>query len=195
MKDTESSSRPSYDLAELTQAVSECQQGNPKDLLELYHRYAYDKILRMFRQKVPSPMTSDDLANEVAIHVARPVGSKEFESIPRFVGFCVTIAQNIVKDWHRKYRKEDKVTGPSLDDGNESIGLSSDRYDLGTRQTTILRRLNMLPPRQAQAIRLEVAGYTGEEAAEFLGTNHNNFRGVLFRARRTARRLLADLNS
>ncbi len=175
----------------LGRAVQEARDGKPDLLLRLYHQHAYDQIVTAFRFKVQPPMSSEDLAQEVAIRLARPSGNKNFVSMSKFRGYCFRIAQNITRDWHSDENRmrlihESGVLG-NVALGDHGYGQSA-RGDVSMFE--IRDALEALSYRQRQAIGSVVSGFKGREGAERLGMNYPNFREFLFRAKQKARELL-----
>lgn len=108
---------------------------------------------------------------------------------PSFPAYLKAIAGNLHVDWTRSREGLDRTRWYDLDVARDLVG-SGPSPDGGREVSWILDCLDRLTPREGQALRLLLCGWSYEEIARDLGIGSGGAGALIFRGREHLRALL-----
>ena len=188
---------PVHSMDDLAQI--EAAKANPAAFEPLYRLHA-PRIYRFCYRRLGHPELAADATSQIFTRAI--AGLASFTPHPEHPGktfraWLFRIASNIVIDARRQHRPH-----RSLDAPDDTAGLAAALIDparspeelaiSGDVSRTVRAALDKLPERQRQMIELRLAGLTGDEIAEAMGTTLSAVKSAQFRAYGTLRRALGD---
>jgi RNA polymerase sigma-70 factor, ECF subfamily len=139
------------------------------------------------------PVLADDLAQTVFLRLLEDGGRRlrlyDPGRGPGFPAYLKAIASNLHVDWTRSREGIDRSRWYDLEAARDLAG-SSPSPDDGRQVTWILDCLDRLTPREGQALRLLLCGWSYEEIARDLGIGSGGAGALIFRGREHLRMLL-----
>jgi len=180
-------------------ALIEAAKASPSAFEPLYRLHA-PRIYRFCYRRLGHPELAADATSQVFIKAI--AGLTSFTPHPdhpgkTFRAWLFRIASNVVVDIRRTHRSHRSLDAPDdaadlvsalIDPGSSPEDLAISRDD----SRTVRAALEKLPERQRQMIELRLAGLTGDEIAEAMGTTLSAVKSAQFRAYGTLRRALGD---
>lgn len=188
---------PGHDSDDL--ALIEAAKASPAAFAPLYRLHA-PRIYRYCYRRLGHPELAADATSQVFIKAI--AGLASFTPHPEHPGktfraWLFRIASNVVIDTRRTHRSHRSLDAPD-DSGDLAAALidpARSPEELAISQDTsraVRAALDKLPERQRQIVELRLAGLTGDEIAEAMGTTLSAVKSAQFRAWGTLRRALGD---
>ncbi|MDH5590388.1 MAG: sigma-70 family RNA polymerase sigma factor [Gemmatimonadota bacterium] len=174
--------------------VRRAREGDPP-AVEALAKAIYPLVRRWTLVRTGDPFDADDVTQEILMQVVRKLES--FEGRSRFTTWLYTVARNTHLDLqraeHAHRRRVDAAGGVERSRPPGSVDPGDD-IDRERSMATLLRFVEVLPPRQREVFNLiDLEGYSAPEVAEMMEIEPVSVRANLFKARTALRaRILAD---
>ena len=156
---------------------------------------AWPMVRRWMVQVCRDPDLADDLAQTVFLRLLEDHGRRLRLYNPNrgtsFPAYLKAIASNLHVDWTRSREGLDRTRWYDLEMARDLLG-SAPSPDGRREVTWILECLDRLTPREAQALRLLLCGWSYDEIARDLGIGSGGAGALIFRAREHLRAILQD---
>jgi RNA polymerase sigma-70 factor (ECF subfamily) len=148
----------------------------PEDLAEIY-RSTYRSLVRFLYRKVWDAERAEDLAQEAFARalVHKPENAR---------GWLFVVAANMARDEARKAARERKHLTLLKSEPDAARSEPEDEIDADTRRERVRTALDLLTPRDREALLLWDAGMSYEEIAAQTGLARGAIGTTLARARR-----------
>jgi RNA polymerase sigma-70 factor (ECF subfamily) len=184
--------------AEPTDSVERTRRGDREGLAELYRAFG-PRVLGLCRQLLGSPEAAEDAKSDVFVRLPQVID--RYDPALPFDRWLLSVTSHRCLDLLRRRRLESRLFAAELEDADDrSIGSDPGPSPLGAVLTDEARErvrdaLLRLPERYRVVLALRYYGELGyDEIAGQLGVTRNHVAILMFRAKQTLRRLLADLN-
>lgn len=142
--------------------IRACQQGDRQAFNELISLY-YPYVSGFLRKLTQNETLSDDLTQDTFVKLIRNIERYDLYGKAEFATYLITIAKHLYIDYLRRSRWE--MT--ALDDLELPDQGFEESYLHELEFSEVLRRIETLPPNQAEAIKLKyLEGMTLAEIAE-----------------------------
>lgn len=174
---------------------------DPVAFAPLYDRYAEDVYYFCYR-RLRHPEEAADATSQVFVKVLRALPGYRPGSInagAAFRAWLFRIAHTTVIDIQRRRRPVDSLDADGGDAARAPVPASDrapEEEAIRNEEARLVQRLFFaLPERQRLVIELRLAGLSGQEIADSLGISLSATKAAQFRAYRTLRRLLHQLQT